>query len=110
MNSTSRKTTFSDATASPSPATSATKQIANGIASHSVSRTLGSSAKFNTSSPTSITAKLTRCAPTTDSGTSCRGNRVFRIRFALSSIDRVADCSDVAKNVHAASPVNRKSG
>jgi hypothetical protein len=65
--------------------------------------------KFTTSSSTSIAPKLTRCANTTESGTSCLGKRVLRIRFALSSIDRVDDCTAVAKNVQRARPVSRKS-
>ena len=47
---------------------------------------------------------------TTESGTSWRGKRVLRIRFALSSIERVDDCSAAAKNVQTARPESRKSG
>src|SRR6266436_6151532 len=102
MNSTSRKSTLSDATASASPDTTPTTRSARGIASSSVDRARGSAIALTTSRMASIAAKLTRCAPTTDSGTSCRGKRVFRMRFALSSIDRVDDWSAAAKNVHTA--------
>ena len=110
MNSTSRKIAFSDAAVSASPATKPTASAASGIASHSVARTRESAMKFTTSSSASIAAKLTRWAPTTESGTSWRGNRVFRIRFALSSIERVDDCSADATKVHTISPESRNSG
>jgi len=107
MNSTSRKSTFNDATAKPMPQTTPTKSALSGTASHSVARARGSAMKFTTSSSTSITPNDTRCANTTDSGTSCRGNRVFRIRLALSSIERVDDCTADAKNVQSTSPLSR---
>jgi hypothetical protein len=105
----SRNSTLSEAVASAIPQMTPTNSTASGIASHSVARTRGSAMKFRTSNTTSITPKLTRCAKTTDSGTSCRGKRVFRMRFALSSIERVADWTAAAKNVQGARPVSRKS-
>ena len=51
-----------------------------------------------------MTPKLIRCVATTDNGRSCRGKRVFRMRFALSSIDLDADCTDVAKKIQADEP------
>ena len=110
MNSTSRKSTLSEATASARPETNPTTSAASGIASHSVPRVRGRAMKSTTSSTASITTKLTRWATTTDSGTSWRGKRVLRMRLALSSIERVEDCSAAAKNVHTARPESRKSG
>jgi hypothetical protein len=104
----SRKSTFSDAIASASPPVIATNATATGIASHSVARTRGSSAKLRTSSTASMTPKLIRFVATTESGTSCRGKRVLRMRFALSSSEREADCTDVAKKIHGARPTSRK--
>src|SRR4029453_2293672 len=106
-NSTSRNRTLSEAIASASPLVSATTAAANGSASHSVARTRGSNAKLMTSSAASITQKLIRCVATIESGTSCRGKRVFRIRFALSSIERDADCTAVEKKIHAERPTRR---
>ena len=57
----------------------------------------------------SITAKLTRFVPTIESGTSCRGKRTLRMRFAFSRRLRDAACDAVAKNTHAGSPHSRKS-
>ena len=105
----SRNSTSSDASARARPLASATTPTAIGIASHSVPRTRGRSAKFRISSPASITANDTRCVATIDSGTSWRGKRVFRIRFALSSIDRDADWTELEKKIHAARPTSKNS-
>ena len=105
----SRKSTSSDAIASARPAARATTPNAIGIASHSVARTRGSSAKSSASRTTSITPNEISCVATIESGTSWRGNRVLRIRFALSSIERDADWTDDAKKIHAASPTRRNS-
>ena len=51
----------------------------------------------------------TRFVPTIDSGTSWRGNRTLRMRFAFSSRLRDAACDAVAKNTQAGSPHSRKS-
>ena len=104
----SRKRTLSEAIASASPHVKATTASASGSASHSVPRTRGSSAKFSTSSAASITPKLISCVATTESGTSWRGKLVLRIRFALSSSERDADCTDAAKKIHADRPTSRK--
>ena len=56
-----------------------------------------------------MTAKLIRCVATIESGSSCLGKRVFRMRLALSSIDRDAACTEVAKKIQADSPTRRKS-
>ena len=86
-----------------------TSSATSGIASHSVARTRGSSAKLTTSSTTSITTSETRFVATIESGTSWRGNRVLRIRLALSSSERDAFCIELEKKIHGASPVSRKS-
>src|SRR3954454_4841217 len=104
MNSTSRKRTLSDATASEMPHTKATKSRESGIASHSVARTRDSTIKLRTRSNASIAANESRWEKTTNSGTSCRATRVLRIRFALSSIELDDDCTAAAKNVQSASP------
>ena len=57
----------------------------------------------------SITAKPTSCVATIESGTSWRGKRTFRIRFAFSSRLREADWSEVAKKTHTGRPASRKS-
>ena len=57
----------------------------------------------------SITAKRTRFVPTIESGTSWRGNRTLRMRFAFSSRLRDAACDAVAKNTQAGRPHSRKS-
>ena len=56
-----------------------------------------------------ITAKPTSWVATIESGTSWRGKRTFRIRFAFSSRLREDDCSEVAKKTHTGSPASRKS-
>ena len=60
-------------------------------------------------STTSITANVTSCVATTESGTSCRGNRTFLTSAALSTIDRDALVTDVEKNSHTVSPTSRYS-
>ena len=57
----------------------------------------------------SITTKATSCVPTTASGTSWRGKRTFRMRFAFSTRLRDDDWSEVAKNTQAGKPQSRKS-
>ena len=56
-----------------------------------------------------MTAKLTRFVPTIESGTSCRGKRTLRMRFAFSSRLREAACAAVAKKTRAGRPQRRKS-
>ena len=57
----------------------------------------------------SITAKLTRFVPTMESGTSWRGKRTLRMRFAFSTRLRADPCMVVAKKTQAGSPQSRKS-
>ena len=57
----------------------------------------------------SITAKPTSCVATIESGTSWRGKRTLRIRFAFSSRLRAADWTEVAKNTQTGRPQSRKS-
>jgi hypothetical protein len=66
----SRNSTSRHAIASARPDASATTPSAIGIASHSVARTRGRSAKFNTRSAASITANEISCVATIDNGTS----------------------------------------
>ena len=56
-----------------------------------------------------MTAKATTCVATTDSGTSWRGKRTLRIRFAFSSRLRDDACSDVEKKTHGGRPQSRNS-
>ena len=46
---------------------------------------LGQLPRLRDDTTPSMTAKLTRFVPTIDSGTSCRGKRTLRMRFAFSS-------------------------
>ena len=55
----------------------------------------------------SITANVTACVATTENATSWRGKRTFRIRSALSTIDRAAVCSETAKKIQQAIPERR---
>ncbi len=55
----------------------------------------------------SITTNVTAWVATTENATSCRGKRTFRIRSALSTIDRAADCSETAKKSQQAIPESR---
>ena len=57
----------------------------------------------------SITANATSWVATIESGTSWRGKRTLRIRFAFSSRLRAADWSDVAKKTHGGRPESRNS-
>jgi hypothetical protein len=56
-----------------------------------------------------MTANETRFVPTIESGTSWRGKRTLRMRFAFSRRLRDAACDAVAKNTHAGRPQRRKS-
>ncbi len=88
MCSTSRKMTFAAATASESPATSATTGTISGIVSQMVSRVSGMTIMFTGISTTRIATSATSCAATVESAVSWRGKRTFLIRFALSSSER----------------------
>ncbi|MBA3788193.1 MAG: hypothetical protein H0X21_05800 [Actinobacteria bacterium] len=56
-----------------------------------------------------MTTKLTSWVATVESGTSWRGKRTLRIRFAFSSRLRDAACNEVAKKTQTGSPASRKS-
>ena len=56
-----------------------------------------------------MTTKPTSWVATIESGTSWRGKRTLRMRFAFSTRLRDADWSDVAKKTHAGRPASRNS-
>ena len=106
----SRKRTFSEATSSATPPTSATIATASGSASQTVVRVAGISAKSRTISATSITAnghELRR-----DDRERHELAREARLpdQVGASSSDRDAIGSDVAKKIQTQSPQSRNSG
>src|SRR5262249_2300427 len=104
---TSRKTTFPHETSRATPATKQTIPAEIGTASRNVSRVAGITITFTTVNTTSIATKVTSWVATTDSGTSCRGNRTVLTREALSTIDRDAVVNEVEKKSQSASPTRR---
>ena len=75
------------------PGDDAAKSAPSGIASQTVARASGSQKRLSTMTTASITANATRFVATTESGTSCRGKRTLRMRFAFSSRLRDDACS-----------------
>ena len=97
------------AIASATPATNATSTAAIGSAIRNTSRVSGITIRLTTTRTANIATKATSCVATTDIGTSCRGNRTFRISAALSRSERDAVVSDVEKKSHTVSPTSRYS-
>ena len=84
------------------------KSAPSGNASQTVSRASGMRNRLRTTTTTSITAKPTRWVATIESGTSWRGKRTLRMRFAFSSRLRDDACAAVAKKTQAGRPQSRK--
>ena len=107
MCSTSRKSTFRQATSSASPATSPAKSTASGIAGQTVERASGTKTSERTIRIATMTTNVTACVATIENATSWRGNRTFLISSAVSTIERAAVCSETEKKIQQASPASR---
>ena len=106
-NSTSRKIALSEASASATPATKKTITTPTGTASHATSRLSGLNQSESARTIAVIAANATTSVATTESGTSCRGNRTLRMIGAFSTMLREPLCIDVAKNTHGGRPQSR---